>query len=130
MTVLDQVQSVPLLDLKAQYAAIRREIQPAIDRVLESQYFILGPEVSALEEEVAAYSQCRYGIGVSSGTDALLVALAEFLVGGGQFLGAFGDFRFQIAIDAFQQATAVAFGGQCPQQQMAAVDQHQDHDPR
>ncbi|MCB0062590.1 MAG: DegT/DnrJ/EryC1/StrS family aminotransferase [Caldilineaceae bacterium] len=75
MTVLDQVQSVPLLDLKAQYAAIRREIQPAIDRVLESQYFILGPEVSALEEEVAAYSQCRYGIGVSSGTDALLVAL-------------------------------------------------------
>lgn len=75
MTVIDQVQSVPLLDLKAQYATIRSEIQPAIDRVLESQYFILGPEVSALEEEVAAYSQCRYGIGVSSGTDALLVAL-------------------------------------------------------
>ncbi len=53
----------------------------------------------------------------------LLVALAEFLVGGGQVLGAFGDFRFQIAVDAFQQATAVAFGGQRPQQQMAAVDQ-------
>lgn len=66
---------VPLLDLKAQYATIREEIREAIDRVIESQYFILGPEVEALEQEVAAYSQCQYGIGVSSGTDALLVAL-------------------------------------------------------
>lgn len=66
---------VPLLDLKAQYETIREEIREAIDRVLESQYFILGPEVQALEEEVAAYSQCTYGIGVSSGTDALLVSL-------------------------------------------------------
>src|SRR5574341_1520611 len=67
--------AVPLLDLKAQYATIRGEVRAAIDRVLESQYFILGPEVEALESEVAAYSQCAYGIGVSSGTDALLVAL-------------------------------------------------------
>ncbi len=66
---------VPLLDLKAQYATIREEIRAAVDRVFESQYFILGPEVEALEQEVAAYSQCRYGIGISSGTDALLVAL-------------------------------------------------------
>jgi dTDP-4-amino-4,6-dideoxygalactose transaminase len=63
------------LDLRAQYATIREEVQAAIDRVIEAQYFILGPEVKALEEEVAAYSQCQYGIGVSSGTDALLVAL-------------------------------------------------------
>lgn len=66
---------VPLLDLKAQYAAIKDEIHDAINRVVESQHFILGPEVEALEEEVAAYSQCKFGVGVSSGTDALLVAL-------------------------------------------------------
>ena len=69
------VQPIPLLDLQAQYAAIEDEIRAAMDRVLESQHFILGPEVEALEQEVAAYSQCRFGIGVSSGTDALLVAL-------------------------------------------------------
>jgi dTDP-4-amino-4,6-dideoxygalactose transaminase len=68
-------QAVPLLDLKAQYAGIRDEIREAIDRVADSQHFILGPEVEALEAEVAAYSQCEFGIGVSSGTDALLVAL-------------------------------------------------------
>jgi dTDP-4-amino-4,6-dideoxygalactose transaminase len=67
--------AVPLLDLKAQYAAIREEVRAAVERVLESQHFILGPEVEALEHEIAAYSQCTYGIGVSSGTDALLVAL-------------------------------------------------------
>lgn len=70
-----QTQPVPLLDLKAQYAAIRDEIREAIDRVADSQHFILGPEVEALEREVADYSQCEFGIGVSSGTDALLVAL-------------------------------------------------------
>lgn len=70
-----QTQPVPLLDLKAQYAPIREEIREAIDRVADSQHFILGPEVEALEREVAAYSQCEFGIGVSSGTDALLVAL-------------------------------------------------------
>jgi dTDP-4-amino-4,6-dideoxygalactose transaminase len=66
---------VPLLDLKAQYAAIREEVREAVDRVMESQHFILGPEVEALEREVAEYSQCGYGVGVSSGSDALLVAL-------------------------------------------------------
>lgn len=66
---------VPLLDLRTQYETIRDEIQVAVQRVIESQHFILGPEVEALEQEVAAYSQCSYGIGVSSGTDALLVAL-------------------------------------------------------
>ena len=70
-----RTQPVPLLDLKAQYAAIREEVRQAIDRVAESQYFILGPEVEGLETEIAAYSQCKFGVGVSSGSDALLVCL-------------------------------------------------------
>ena len=74
---------VPLLDLKAQYDAIRDELHEAMDRVIESQHFILGPEVEALESEVAAYSQCAHGVGVSSGTDALLVALMAIGIGPG-----------------------------------------------
>jgi dTDP-4-amino-4,6-dideoxygalactose transaminase len=66
---------VPLLDLRTQYAAIREEIRAAIDRVLDAQRFILGPEVEGLEREIAAYCGCRHAIGVSSGTDALLAAL-------------------------------------------------------
>ena len=66
---------VPILDLKAQYATVRAEVQAAIERVMESQHFILGPEVEALEKEIAEYSQCQFAIGVSSGTDALLVSL-------------------------------------------------------
>ncbi len=71
----NSVNGVPLLDLKAQYNAIRNEVREAIDRVLESQRFILGPEVKALENEIAEYCHCRYAVGVSSGTDALLIAL-------------------------------------------------------
>jgi dTDP-4-amino-4,6-dideoxygalactose transaminase len=67
--------AIPLLDLKAQYATIRDDIQDTLQRVVESQCFILGPEVQALEEEIAAYCGCDYGVGVSSGSDALLVAL-------------------------------------------------------
>jgi dTDP-4-amino-4,6-dideoxygalactose transaminase len=73
--------NVPLLDLKAQYAAIRSEVRAAIDRVCDSQHFILGPEVIALEEEVAAFCGARFAIGVSSGTDALLAALMAVGVG-------------------------------------------------
>ena len=69
------MDAIPLLDLKAQYASIRDEVRDAVDRVMESQQFILGPEVEALEREVAEYCQCRHAVGVSSGTDALLVVL-------------------------------------------------------
>ena len=74
---------VPLVDLKAQYVTIQSEIRAAIDRVCESQHFILGPEVSALEEELAQVCGARFAIGVSSGTDALLVALMALEVGPG-----------------------------------------------
>ena len=69
------MHKVPLLDLKAQYAGIRSEILETIERVCESQLFILGPEVAALEEEVARYCGVQFAVGVSSGTDALLAAL-------------------------------------------------------
>lgn len=74
---------VPLLDLKAQFAPIEADIRKAIDGVLASQRFIMGPEVQALEEEVAAYSGTAHGIGVSSGTDALLIALMGLDIGPG-----------------------------------------------
>jgi dTDP-4-amino-4,6-dideoxygalactose transaminase len=66
---------VPLLDLKAQYATIKDEVLQAISNVCESQYFALGPAVAQFEEKIAAYCGCKYAVGVSSGTDALLVSL-------------------------------------------------------
>ncbi|MEJ2364593.1 MAG: DegT/DnrJ/EryC1/StrS family aminotransferase, partial [Deltaproteobacteria bacterium] len=66
---------VPLLDLREQYQTIKDEIREAMEEVLDSQHFILGPKVEALEKAVASYSGCKYGVGVSSGTDALLIAL-------------------------------------------------------
>src|SRR5579864_5336202 len=74
---------VPLLDLKIQYQPLAAEVQAAIERVCASQAFILGPAVKELESSVAQYSQCRFGIGVSSGTDALLLALMALEIGPG-----------------------------------------------
>ncbi len=74
---------VPLLDLKPQYASLKSEALAAIEKVCASQGFILGPEVTRLEKDIAAYSQCQFGIGVSSGTDALLLALMALDIGPG-----------------------------------------------
>ena len=74
---------VPLLDLKPQYAPLAAEIQSVIEKVCASQGFILGPEVKKLEAAVAAYSQCRFGLGLSSGTDALLLGLMALNIGAG-----------------------------------------------
>ena len=66
---------VPLLDLKPQYQYLKKEIDEAVQRVIDSQYFIMGPDVAKLEEEINQYLGCKYSVGVSSGTDALLLAL-------------------------------------------------------
>ncbi len=66
---------VPLLDLKPQYNSLKKELDEAIRKVAESQYFILGPEVEKMEKEFCDYLGCKHAIGVSSGTDALLLAL-------------------------------------------------------
>lgn len=75
--------SVPLLDLKAQYRQVQTGVEAAIRRVLDSQMFILGPEVAAMEQEMAAALGARHALGVSSGTDALLLALMALNVGPG-----------------------------------------------
>jgi dTDP-4-amino-4,6-dideoxygalactose transaminase len=74
---------VPLLDLKAHHEPLHQEIMAAMEQTFRSQAFILGPEVGKLEEQVAAYCQTKYGIGVTSGTDALLVALIALGIGPG-----------------------------------------------
>ena len=74
---------VPLLDLKPQYQSLKPAIDAAIEAVCDSQYFILGPAIKQLEASVAAYSQVAHGVGVSSGTDALLLALMALNIGAG-----------------------------------------------
>jgi dTDP-4-amino-4,6-dideoxygalactose transaminase len=76
--------NVPLLDLKAQFAQIKAEVMSVIDEVCASQHFILGEHVRALELEIAAYCSASVGVGVSSGTDALLLALMALKVGAGE----------------------------------------------
>jgi len=70
-----EINSIPLLDLKAQYATIRHEIEPVVKEVMESQYFVLGPKVKEFEDHVAAYCNTKHALGVSSGSDALVIAL-------------------------------------------------------
>ena len=75
--------NVPLLDLHAQYSAIKSDIEKGIFEVLASQHFILGPKVDECEKAIARYSNCAHGIGISSGTDALLVCLMAEGIGAG-----------------------------------------------
>jgi dTDP-4-amino-4,6-dideoxygalactose transaminase len=83
MSVPFESVNVPALNLKAQYATIRDEIEPVIREVLESQMFVLGPEVARLEAEIADYCGAAHGIGCASGSDALLLPLMALEIGPG-----------------------------------------------
>ena len=98
---------VPHLDLKAQYAALRCDLEPLLLGLCESQQFILGPEVEALEAEIAAYARSSHAVGCASGTDALLLALVACGVGPGHEV-------ITSAFTFFASAGAAAFLGARP----------------
>jgi dTDP-4-amino-4,6-dideoxygalactose transaminase len=66
---------VPLLDLKPQYQSLKKELDEAIIKVAESQYFILGPEVTGMEKEFCDYLGCKHALGVSSGYRCIVISL-------------------------------------------------------
>ena len=72
---------IPLVDLVKQYHAIKTEVDQAVLSVLETGYFILGPNVKALEQEIAAYLDVKHAVGLASGTDALIIGLRAVKVG-------------------------------------------------
>src|SRR5947207_9933776 len=75
MTTTKTAMNIPLVNLKAQFRPLRAEMLASLERILDSQQFVLGPEVKSLEEEIANYSQVKHAIGCASGSDALLLAL-------------------------------------------------------
>ena len=79
----DTLKPVPLLDLRAQFAPLRDEIDSAIREIVEAQAFVLGPTVEKLEQEVARYVGAKHAVGCASGTDALILSLAAAGVGEG-----------------------------------------------
>ena len=82
-TVEPAKRALDFLDLKAQFATIREEVMAAVNRVMESQHFILGPEVQKLEEEIAGKLGAKFAVGCASGTDALILALLAAGIGKG-----------------------------------------------
>jgi dTDP-4-amino-4,6-dideoxygalactose transaminase len=75
--------NVPFLNLQAQYEALKGELLPVVEKTLASGHYVLGPNVAALEQEVAAYTQAKFGVGVNSGSDALTLALRALDIGPG-----------------------------------------------
>jgi len=99
--------AVPFLDLKRQYQRIKPEIDQAILRVVESQYFILGKEVEAFEKELARYLGVKYAVGVASGTDALILSLKALGIGE-------GDEVITSVYSFFASAGAISWVGAVP----------------
>ena len=75
--------NVPFLNLQAQYESLKSELLPAVEKALASGHYVLGPNVTALEQEVAAYTGAKFGVGVNSGSDALTLALRALDIGPG-----------------------------------------------
>ncbi|MGA7290857.1 MAG: DegT/DnrJ/EryC1/StrS family aminotransferase [Terriglobales bacterium] len=100
-------ESVPLLDLRRQYEGIREEVLAAIARVCDSQHFILGPEVEALESEIAALTGAAHAVGCASGTEALWLALVAAGVKP-------GDSVITTAFSFFASASAIVRAGATP----------------
>ena len=101
------MKTIPLVDLKAQYASIKPEIDAAVARVLAETSFIMGPEVKAFDEEFAAWIGAPYAIGVSSGTDALHLVLRALGVGA-------GDEVITSAMSFVATAEAIVMAGATP----------------
>lgn len=80
---MSSTYKIPIVDLRAQHAGVRAEVLTAVDEVLESQQFVLGPAVSRFEEQMARYLGCAHAAGVASGSDALLLALMALDIGPG-----------------------------------------------
>ena len=106
-TPTKSTMTVPLLDLKAQYATIRADVDAAVKGVMESAMFIGGPEVKALEEEVGRYSQTTHAVACASGTDALLLAMWALGIGP-------GDEVVTSAYSFFASAGTIANNGATP----------------
>lgn len=107
MSLAEVTRRVPLLDLKAQHATIRTEVLEAVTQLIDSQQFILGPDVQKLEQEIAPYCGSKYAVGCASGSDALFLALLEAGVG-------FGDEVVTTPFTFFATAGAIARVGARP----------------
>src|SRR5882757_7819138 len=75
--------NVPFLNLQAQYESLKSELLPAVEKALASGHYVLGPNVAALEQEIAVYTETKFGVGVNSGSDALTLALRALDIGPG-----------------------------------------------
>ncbi len=99
--------SIPFIDLKAQYKEVETAVKKGIDGVLEHGAYVMGPEISKLEERLSSFSAVRHGVGCASGTDALIMALMAFDIGP-------GDAVFTTPFTFMATAEAIALLGATP----------------